>query len=218
MLAPQAGRIVFICINGILTNPGDADGWTDRAVTWLNLHTAGKAEKFEYACGALTRRLRQDWRAQAIARMARFYAEAGFQIVLIAHSNGADLVERVLGLLWPDEIRAAHLIAPACDGEQLAHSLDVGQLGALHLYGSENDSALHAARISRAFFGWLGLGYGDLGLRVLPFAHEHPRAIAHDDHTQSHSSWFERGESFERTMRAIITHEFTRPVAPLPHA
>mgnify|MGYP000872942036 CR=1 FL=1 len=34
------------------------------------VRTAGKAEKFEYATGALTRRLRQQWRAEAIARMA----------------------------------------------------------------------------------------------------------------------------------------------------
>jgi hypothetical protein len=35
---------VYILINGILNWPGESDGWTDRGVTWLNLHTEAKAE------------------------------------------------------------------------------------------------------------------------------------------------------------------------------
>jgi hypothetical protein len=201
-------RTAWICVNGILTNPGDAEGWTDRAVTWLNLHTAGKAEKFEYAAGALTRRLRQAWRAEAIARMASFYIRGGYDVVLIGHSNGADLIERVLPLLWPATVKSVHLFAPACDGHALAHALIEGaQLGTLHLYGSANDRALRVAHLSQKLFGWLGLGYGDLGLNVDEFAGRTPNAYAHRDDRQNHSSWFERGESFERTMRQIIANE-----------
>lgn len=201
-----AAPTAYICINGILTNPGDAEGWTDRAVTWLNLHTPGKAEKFEYAAGPLTRRLRQDWRAQAIARMAGFYITAGYEVQLIAHSNGGDLTERVLDLLWPAQIQAAHLFAPACDGKRLAHALEVGQLGHLALYGSPNDLALRGAAVSGRLLRWIGLGYGDLGRRVAAFAAEHPRTVAHEDPTKGHGTWFARGENFERTMRLIVGH------------
>jgi hypothetical protein len=206
--AAHAQPRVWICINGILTRPGDAEGWTDRAVTWLNLHTSGKAEKFEYAAGILTRRLNQCWRAEAIARMASFYIVEGYEVSLIAHSNGGDLVERVLGLLWPAKIVSAHLFAPACDGVALAHAVIEGeQLGALHLYGSANDGALKLARVSRRLVGWAGLGYGDLGLRVREFAQRTPNAFDHEDNRQSHSSWFARGESFERTMRQIVAND-----------
>lgn len=216
LVGPESARIAWICVNGILTNPGDAEGWTDRAVTWLNLRTAGKAEKFEYAAGAITRRIRQQWRAEAIARMAAFYITGGFEVVFVAHSNGCDLVARVLAQLWPAKIRSAHLFAAATDGDALAHAINEQQLGTLHLYGSANDGAMKLAAVSRRAFGWLGLGYGDLGGRVEEFAAYHnggaalvpPAIFAHRDDSHSHGSWFARGESFERTMRAILAHEF----------
>lgn len=206
--SPGASRRAWICINGILTNPGDAEGWTDRAVTWLNLHTEGKAEKFEYATGALTRRLRQAWRAEAIARMCSFYIRGGYEVVLIGHSNGADLIERVLPLLWPATVHSAHLFAPACDGDKLRHALIEGaQLGTLHLYGSANDRALQLAALTQRFLGIVGLGYGDLGRRVEAFAGTTPRTVAHNDDSQGHGTWFTRGEPFERTMRAIVEND-----------
>ena len=205
---PASKGVVFICINGILTWPGDAEGWTDRAVTWLNLHTEGKAEKFEYATGALTRRLWQDYRAQAIARMASFYVQAGYEVVFIAHSNGCDLVARVLKILWPVKIRSAHLFAAATDDEPLGHSLRSGQLGRLHLYGSANDKALQFAGISRKLVGWAGLGYGNLGIRIEQFAADYPNVEAHPDDEKGHGTWLERGENFERSMRAVLENEF----------
>lgn len=202
---------VWICINGILTNPGDAEGWTDRAVTWLHLHTESRAEKFEYACGPLLRRLRQQWRAQAIARMVRFYYDAGFDVSFLAHSNGCDLVARVLGLLTIEQIRSAHLVAAATDGVALDTALAGGWLERLHLYGSHHDRALQIARLSSQLLGRLGLGYGSIGGNVAEWAAERVargRAVhAHPDNTQGHSSWWERGVPFERTMQLILENE-----------
>ena len=200
MLEP---RSVWICVNGIHANPGDSDGWTDRAVTWLHLHTDARAEKWEYAAQWLTRRLMQQARAQAIATMVKFYADQGFKITFLAHSNGADLFERVLDLIDPIKIEAAHLIAPACKGETLKVALEGKQLGWLHLYGSPNDGAMKLAKLSQQLVGWAGLGYGDLGGRIEGFATHVPRTTAHVDPTQSHSSWFTRGDAFERTMRTV---------------
>jgi hypothetical protein len=200
--------VAFICVNGILTAPGSADGWTDRAVTWLNLHTAGKAEKFEYAAGALTRRFRQSRRAQAIARMAGFYRRAGFDLVFLAHSNGCDLVERVLDSIG-GPVRSVHFFAAASSGRQLANALSWGTCRAAYLYGSPRDRALRLARISSRLLGWAGLGYGALGLHGAEFAEMHPGAIAITDEAQGHSSWFARGEPFERTMRRVAEFEFT---------
>lgn len=209
----------FICINGILNNPGDAEGWTDRAVTWLHLRTGVKAEKFEYATGALTRRLRQQWRAEAIAKMARFYFAAGFEVSFMAHSNGGDLFERVLDLLREDfrnmgwKVRSAHLFAPASDGTEAVRALRDGDLGTLFLYGSTADKALALAAQSRRWFGWVGLGYGDLGRRIPAFAAGHADlpVIAHNDDTQEHGTWFTRGPDFEATMRRVARNESLHP-------
>jgi len=205
-----APRSVWICVNGIHANPGDSDGWTDRAVTWLHLHTDTRAEKWEYAASWLTRRLHQQARAEAIATMVRFYADQGFKIAFLAHSNGADLFERVLKLIAPIKIEAAHLIAPACKGETLEAALEVKQLGWLHLYGSPNDSAMKLAKLSQQLVGWAGLGYGDLGGRVSDFATHAPRTTAYVDETETHSSWFQRGDSFERTMR-LVARDIIQP-------
>lgn len=197
----------FICINGILNNPGESDGWTDRATTWLNLHTEGKAEKFEYAAGIVTRRLWQQERAQAIARMCGFYDRAGYAITLIGHSNGCDLIARVLKLVEGDMvIESAHLIAAAADGDDYRFPLGI-TLDRLHLYGSVNDQALQQAALSRRLLGWAGLGYGSLGLLRDAWIYDNERVSITRRDTYGHSEWFERGENFERTMQLIISHE-----------
>lgn len=206
---------VWICINGILARPGDAEGWTDRAVTWLHLHTGDQAEKFEYAAGPLTRRLRQQWRAEAIATMCSYYLRAGYEVSLIAHSNGADLVERLIASHPLYRFRTVHLFAPACTGDTLRGALqcdptDCGGIGALHLYGSAHDTALKLAALSRRLFGWAGLGYGDLGRRVNDFRGL-PRVHVHDEFWHGHSTWFARGPAFVATMQRLAHHDSFPP-------
>lgn len=195
---------VFICVNGILNDPGAADGWTDRAVTWLHVHTDHRAEKFEYASSALLRRLRQQQRAEAIARMCGFYFAAGYAVSLIGHSNGCDLIARVLSLLPADSFRSVHLVAPAADWPDFARARNVARI---FLYVSAHDRALRLAGLSRRLFGWAGLGYGDLGRHVPAQALVDPRvAVARRDDFD-HSTWFERGERFETTMQLLTMHE-----------
>lgn len=199
-------RRVFICVNGILTNPGESDGWTDRAVTWLHIRTEARAEKFEYACGALTRRLRQQWRAEAISRMANFYFLAGYEVSLVGHSNGCDLIARVLALR-DHRFRSVHLFAAAADWQPFSLALHVGRVGRVHLYVSARDRALQLAGVTRVLGGWAGLGYGSLGREVPAAALANPAVTVtrHDDY--GHGTWFERGDRFEATMQLILTHE-----------
>lgn len=204
MTPAPAPRRVWICINGILARPGDAEGWTDRAVTWLHLRTGDQAEKFEYAAGPLTRRLRQQWRAEAIAKMCGYYLRAGYEVSFVAHSNGADLVERVLTMpvVRPARIRSVHLFAPACGGTVFRDP----PTAALHLYGSPYDRALALAGLSRRLLGWAGLGYGDLGRRLWEFRGR-PRVHVHEDPAQGHSTWFARGLPFETTMARLLEND-----------
>lgn len=207
---------MWIAVNGILSWPGDSDGWTDRAVTWLHIHTDSRAEKWEYTAGVATRRIHQGDRADAIATMVRFYVGAGYEVSFIAHSNGADIVERVLELIAPIRIRTVHLVAAASDGERLKRAIADGQVGWVHLYGSANDRALKLAATSTKLLGWLGLGYGSLGLNVDDAAAHMRRTTAHRDDSQGHSSWWRRGYDFERTMRLIRANEYG-PAVPTEH-
>lgn len=195
---------VFICINGILSNPGESDGWTDRAVTWLHLNSDSRAEKFEYAAGALTRRLTQQSRAVAIATMCELYCAAGFAVSLIGHSNGCDLIARVLDLTLTRKFRSVYLFAAATDAIWFEEALARQQIAQLFLYGSANDRALKLAALSQKLGGWLGLGYGSLGLSVRRFADTHANTYAAQVDTMEHSTWFERGGHFEATMSGIL--------------
>lgn len=208
---------VFILVNGILTWPGDSEGWTDRGVTWLQTRTTARAEKFEYACGAILRRLRQQSRAEAIAKMAAYYQQAGFAVSLVGHSNGCDLVARVLALRcfgssFLQPIESVHLFAAATDERAIHAGLDHADVRRVFVYWSSHDRALHLARISRRLFGWAGLGYGSLGLNPGALRHRtNVKLIARPAY--DHSTWFERGHHFEATMQLIADNEGLQ----LPH-
>jgi pimeloyl-ACP methyl ester carboxylesterase len=198
-------RTCYIAINGIRTNPGDAEGWTDRFVTWINtrLPDGVVAEKFEYYCSALLRRVRQRERADEIAKKVGYYRRAGYRIVLVGHSNGCDLIARVLEACGA-EIDAAHLISPAADEDDFADAIREGLIRRVHIYGSHNDGALLFASITRPLIGWLGLGYGSMGLRGQEFASLFPEvAKDHSKHTYGHSTWLQRGPNFEALMQLI---------------
>lgn len=204
---------VLICINGIRVDPGAADGWTDRAVTWLNCRFSDDpnllvvGEKFEYACNALTRRIHQASRAQAIAKMIGFYSRSGFEVTLVGHSNGCDIIARVLDQV--EGVHSVHLFAAAADAIDFENAIREEKVQIVHLYGSPNDSALKIAGVSRTLFGWLGLGYGSLGRNGAQLAGRFPTQVFnHEDPTQGHSTWFTRGEQFESTMRQISKNEF----------
>ncbi len=219
---PPAQPIVWVCINGILSLPEDSAAWTDRAVTWLNTRTAAKAEKWEYIAGPITRRLMQQSRAEKIARMLQFYQLAGFAVVLIGHSNGCDLIARILALrgkknYFAAPVRAVHLVAPAADWPDFKRALEHEDVRRIHIYGSQNDEALKLAALSEKLFGWLGLGYGSLGLEGAIRAADDQiiaaregrwqRVFDHSDDHMGHSTWWERGARFEATMQSIIGTE-----------
>lgn len=198
---------VYIVVNGILASPGDARGWTDRAVTWLHneAEVNVQAEKFEYFASALTRRIRQQAHAEDLAALIRRYS--GREIHLVGHSNGCDLILRALRLTTTG-VRSVHLIAAACDEDfdrnGLNEDLVSGQLGNVHVYTSPDDGVLKwAARPSRWLLGWAGLGYGLLGL-VGPKFEARPELVTRDDRPgYGHSTWFS-DEHFVETFKLIL--------------
>lgn len=207
----MSDRLAYVFINGILTLPGDSEGWTDRAVTWINTRTADKAEKWEYAAGPILRRVKQQERAEKIATLCAFYERTGYQVVLVGHSNGCDIIARVLKLrgvkpwYFTRPIRSIHLFSPAADAADFLLALEAESVGRVFIYRAGQDRALALGQWSRRLLGWAGLGYGSLGLASdddtagLELEYR-PGVTVYDVPEFGHSDWFTRGEQFERTM------------------
>lgn len=219
-------KTVFIYINGILSNPGASDGWTDRAVTFTHTrtedplcHGPAVGEKFEYAAGVLTRRWGQSRRAEAIGTMVGYYRRAGYERVIgVGHSNGCDILARVLTDLNVS-LDSVHLFDPAADAEDYEEALQMGSVGRIYLYGSDNDRALQKAKATRPLIRWTGWGYGYLGLEGAAFAAKHPdRVFDFRDNALDHGDWFDRATHFESSMTRLLRNEGidVRPPRVLP--
>jgi pimeloyl-ACP methyl ester carboxylesterase len=170
-------RRVFIFVNGILTFPGESKNWNARAVTFTHNHSGTPpgartvAEKLEYWAGPIDRVFGQKSRAAKLADLLRAYA--GWQINLIGHSNGADVIVDCLrdygrastpcapGLPC---IEYLHLVCAACEADFNRNGLNLalaqGRVVNITNYRGTKDYSLALAH------SWPGklLGYGTLGL------------------------------------------------------
>ena len=199
----------FLFVNGILNRPGSADGWTDRAVTWVHNHTDAYGEKFEYCAGALTRRILQARRARAYAALANAYAGMD-SINLVGHSNGGDIILRAL----PDitvSLDTLHFISAAAGSDFKKNGLNAalvsGQVKRVVVWMAGRDAALPQARLSQRLLGWLGLGYEDLGLTGPLHVATPERVFVIQENAFGHSTWFD-APHFALTMRRLTGESF----------
>lgn len=201
----KMSKTTYIFVNGIMTNPESVDSWTDRAEQWIDTNTSDKATKMEYRSGVLTRRLYQNERVRNLQTVAKRYL--GQKIVLVAHSNGGDIVQRLIAKGMP-KISEIHLIASASEADfkknGFNRALRHGNLEKITVYVSPVDNALKKARWSTRLFGWMGLGYGYLGLvgpkNVEDSIKDKVKVISD---LLDHSQWFSK-KYFDRTMQTII--------------
>lgn len=200
-------KAVFICINGINADPSNQRGWTDEMASEINRRTPAdvKTEKFEYHTTALLRRLGQSKRAQDLVRRISGYNREGWRVVLIGHSNGCDLISRVLDLEVP--VFSVHLFAPAAEEEPFALAIQRGVVRRVHIYGSPDDMALKSANWTQKVLRYIGLGYGSLGLRGGAFAAIYPRSKDHSIKGYGHSTWFKPGPYFEATLSLLLRND-----------
>lgn len=209
MSAPRANRTFYLAINGIRFHPGDARGWPERFCDYINFRTPDgvSADRREYYTSAVTRFIGQRKRTDELARKVSRAKQAGYRVVLVGHSNGADIIARLLRDIGT-EVAACHLFAPAAQESDFEDALINDVVGRIHIYGSLNDKALQFAKITRVLGGWAGLGYGSMGLRGGEFAAKWPgRVFDHSNNTFGHSTWFTEGQTFERTMRSLIDND-----------
>lgn len=203
-------RRVYIYVNGILTFPGQADNWNRRAVTWTHLHTGHVAESLEYLAGPVSRIFGQSERAEKLIRKIEFYDRAGFEVHLVGHSNGADVIRDALSLMPAIRARVV-LISAAIPADMRRNGLEellvFGVIDHLTLLVAGNDWAL---RLGGLLTG-RALGYGRLGLDGPQWPEQNPGVISDQcrviqEPDFGHGSWFCE-DQFDRTMRRI--HSFS---------
>lgn len=173
-------REVYIFVPGILSKGHNT--WAQRAVTHVQSKTGSKAERLAYWAGPLTRRFRQGRRVKGLRKMVDFYLRESYTVHLVGHSNGCDIIRRLLiaySRSAPVSLGRIVMIAAAIpasyhrNGLNAALSGDNGQAYRMpYLYLSQilvlsdpKDRALWWGGMSRKALGWMGLGYGDLGRR-----------------------------------------------------
>lgn len=209
-------RTVYICINGIETNPSDQRGWTDEFVTELNIRTPDgtQAEKFEYHTKALTRFLRQRERANELVRRINKYLGRSYRVVLIGHSNGCALIAMALDL--GVRVDCIHLFSPAAFEKDFEAAIQDRLVRRMHIYGSPDDMALKGASLTSKFLRLFGLGYGSMGLRGAEFAKQFPGIVF--DHSMpgyGHSTWFKAGKYLEATLALLLNND-AGDMLPIP--
>jgi hypothetical protein len=180
-------RTVEINVPGILSWPGKADSWTDRAVTIAHTKLGIYGEKLEYLSGVLTRSIHQQSRAENLAIRIEEYTRRGFQVFLRGHSNGCDVILRALPMI-DHHVEAVQLIAAAAEADCWENGVNLflrqGKVGRFIFCCSPNDRALWLARITHNLLSKFSAGYGSLGFTG-------PRNIAQSTRYRIRTIWAE---------------------------
>lgn len=194
-------KTAIILINGILTDPRRDDAWTDAGEFWLGTHTDGVVvNRYEYNGIPLLSIFGQNRRAKKVIEIVKGYTEAGDRVILVGHSNGCDIIARVIAETQVDEV---HLISPATDEASIEKGIAAGRVGLVFIYGSTGDMALkYGARASRVITLGLG-GYGSLGLRGPALAAKWPGIVRDfSNNSYGHGTWID-GTHLEQTLTLI---------------
>lgn len=199
-------KVTYIFINGILNKAGNINNWNTRACMWIDEKTNFKAERYEYESDIIFRRFGQEKRVNDIQTIINRLSQG--DIILVGHSNGCDLIERLVKR-YTHYFKEIHLIAGASERNFKTNGFNEAlrdrKIGEIFIYMSRYDNALKKAKWSTRLFGWLGLGYGYIGLVG-------PSKIAKDvkfkvhtiDMKRDHQDWFST-QNFDETMK-LLTH------------
>ena len=135
-----------------------------RWATKISMETPHKADEFRYYAPAVTPKGKQTERVGYVIDLARRYWEAGFEVVGVAHSNGAIIATEAIRqspAIW----HSLHLIAPACasdcgaEGNGLNEAMERGRLGRAFIYTGDRDFVLRTIAPLGSFLGYGNLGY-----------------------------------------------------------
>jgi predicted alpha/beta hydrolase family esterase len=204
----------YYFINGINTNIGNLWGWQHRAERHVESKTDDDADCYLYEVKTLTRWLEQSKHVRLATQIFAGWADLQCRRVLVAHSNGCEIVRRMLveePALAVDEV---HMIAPAVEHDFERNGLNEALVGRVRLkkfviYASKSDGALQWAK-KTYWVHWLNSkwGYGWLGLvgpeNVNPHLSKTVRTVWHPGF--DHGDYFV-DPNFDRLMRSIMGGE-----------
>lgn len=205
-----SSNVVLIFIPGILSNPEDVFGWTDKGCRDGQRH-GFLVDKYEYLALPILRPFKQDARSDRVGKLVD--AWNGSKIVIVAHSNGCELTSRFLKK-FNHYIHQIHFIAGAndsnCDRNGINDALLEDRVGDVFIYSSINDEALRkGAKRWTSWLQFIGLNYGWLGLYGP--ANIDPRVLGRihiiNDNSQVHRSWL--GDNYEKTMGMVLSYAST---------
>jgi pimeloyl-ACP methyl ester carboxylesterase len=202
-------QIIFF-VNGIATWPGDSKNWNKRAVTWTHLNTSDlRGQLDEYFTTALTVWVHAKDRAENFAELLQQFD--GWDIIIVAHSNGCHVALDALRIAHSVKVRKLHLVAGACDGNFARNGLNwmlkKGQVGSVAVYRGGKDWAMRLCSTlgGKALFG-IYLGDKPLGLgepqNVDQFI-ETDRVKEVFEPAFGHSTWWSP-KYFDASMRLIL--------------
>lgn len=200
---------LLIFINGI-NAPVNKRNWVDRAANITRADYGIFAEQFKYYSRSLTRRFTLGRHVDDLQRLLQRYHAAGFQIGIVAHSNGAEIVSRAfrkaptrvgVGYAAAEQV---HLVAPACsdDWEEngFREALLAKQIGSITVHNARKDKAMALAKWSRRLT--LGVaGFGTLGAKLSPVSF--PPLTSLSLYAGGHSDMLGK-RTLSRTLRNIL--------------
>jgi len=115
--------------------------------------------------------------------------------VPVVHSNGGDVLLRALARTeFP--FAECHFFSAACESSFDKNGLNAwlagGRVGRVVCYTAGRDRAMQLAKWSTRLFGWMGLGYGTLGLtgprHVAPAVADRVVEVVEPEY--GHSDWW----------------------------
>lgn len=198
---PGASRH-FLFVNGIEAESNDLDAWQFRAADAINrAPTPDKASTYHYEVAWWSKWFLQRRHVPRLAAKVRDLGMWGRDVVLVGHSNGAELICAAFRAC-PELVAAAvHLIGAACNRSFEKNGLNAallsGAIGRVYVHFNPGDRVLRVANYS--------FTYGDLGRHGPQDVDERVRrrVIPIERLGVGHSRYFEPGPAFERTMLDI---------------
>jgi predicted alpha/beta hydrolase family esterase len=204
-------------IDGFASIWGDWKNWPNQSIAWINEFAAEHgldwwSQTLTYFSTPLTAGASREHRAAQFARLLRAYSVRDWQIVLVAHSEGAATVLRALPLAgWPN-IQSVHLVCGACDSNFNTNNLNWAirnsKVGRVVCYVSGMDTAMELENT------WLGKMAFFLNMKNAPLGLDGPtnvgfglmgsRVIVEKWPSYGHSDCWNEGGNFESTMLQLV--------------
>jgi len=208
------GARVYILLPGIHTKPSDNNNWAPAMASAIGItYDTAKAEEFRYYSSLFHKNGMKE-RVGFVIDLCHRWWSAGYEVVIVGHSDGCEIVRQVL-IEGPSIFKAAHLIAGAVEADfkenGLLKVIEDNKVETIFCYVSKGDKVIDKwARASIRFLSWLKITFGTLGFdgpKNVPEEMIGSRVVIIERMSLRHSEWFS-GVNWQSTFNSITRLEF----------